>query len=199
MKTPATPNPEHLVWMDLEMTGLDPDADTILEMAILITDADLNIVAEGPSIAIHHDDAVLESMNDWCKEHHGASGLTARVRQSTIDMADAEAMALDFVRRHVPERSSPLCGNSIHQDRRFLVRHMPRLEAYMHYRNIDVSTVKELARRWYAGINPPAKRSAHLALDDIRESIAELAYYRRTVFVSSLPGETREPPLAGQV
>jgi oligoribonuclease len=199
MKTSATPNSEHLVWMDLEMTGLDPDADTILEMAILITDADLNVVAEGPSIAVHHDEAVLSSMNDWCKSHHGASGLTARVRQSTIDMADAEAMALDFVRRHVPERASPLCGNSIHQDRRFLVRHMPRLEAYMHYRNIDVSTVKELARRWYPHLTPPAKKSAHLALDDIRESIAELAYYRRTVFASSLPGETQDPPLAGQV
>jgi oligoribonuclease len=177
-------NPEHLVWMDLEMTGLDPDTDTILEMAILITDAELNLVAEGPSVAIHQDEAVLEAMSDWCKTHHGASGLTARVRASTLSMAEAEAMALDFVRQYVPERSSPLCGNSIHQDRRFLVRYMPGLEAYMHYRNIDVSTIKELARRWYPNLKPPAKQSAHLALDDIRESIAELAYYRRSIFVS---------------
>ena len=176
-------NPEHLVWMDLEMTGLDPDTDTILEMAILITDAELNLVAEGPAIAIHQDEAVLATMGEWCKTHHGASGLTGRVRSSTISMAEAESMALEFARRHVPERSSPLCGNSIHQDRRFLVRYMPELEAYMHYRNIDVSTVKELARRWYPDLASPAKQSAHLALDDIRESIAELAYYRKTVFV----------------
>ncbi|HXH64470.1 MAG TPA: oligoribonuclease [Mariprofundaceae bacterium] len=199
MSPAAKQNPDHLVWMDLEMTGLDPDTDTILELAVLITDAELNVVAEGPSLAIHHDEAVLSAMNDWCKTHHGASGLTARVRQSAIDMATAETMALEFVRLHVPERASPLCGNSIHQDRRFLVRYMPRLEAYLHYRNIDVSTVKELARRWYAGINPPLKRSAHLALDDIRESIAELAYYRKAVFVPSLPMETQGSAGAGQV
>lgn len=181
------------------MTGLNPDADTILEMAILITDADLNIVGEGPSIAIHHDEAVLSAMNDWCTKHHGASGLTARVRQSDIDMMAAESLALDFVRLYVPERTSPLCGNSIHQDRRFLARHMPRLEAYMHYRNIDVSTIKELARRWYAGFSPPAKRSAHLAMDDIRESVAELAYYRQTVFVSSLALGAEESVGAGRV
>jgi oligoribonuclease len=189
MDLPAKQNPDHLVWMDLEMTGLDPETDTILEMAVLITDAELNIVAEGPVIAIHHGEPVLSAMSDWCKTHHGASGLTARVRQSAIDTATAEAMALDFVRLHVPERTSPLCGNSIHQDRRFLVRYMPRLEAYMHYRNIDVSTVKELARRWYPDITLPAKQSAHLALDDIRESIAELAYYRKSIFVSSLSPE----------
>jgi oligoribonuclease len=176
-------NPEHLVWMDLEMTGLDPETDTILELAILITDGQLNIVAEGPSIAIHQDEAVLAAMGEWCRTHHGASGLTARVRASTLTMAEAEAMALDFVRQYVPERRSPLCGNSIHQDRRFLVRYMPGFEAYMHYRNIDVSTVKELARRWYPKLKPPAKQSAHLALDDIRESIAELAYYRQSIFV----------------
>lgn len=193
MQSRTRQNPGHLVWMDLEMTGLDPDTDTILEMAILITDAELNIVAEGPSIAIHQDESVLSAMNDWCKEHHGASGLSARVRQSDIDMLAAESMALDFVRRFVPERTSPLCGNSIHQDRRFLARHMPKLEAYMHYRNIDVSTIKELARRWYAGIAPPVKRSAHLAMDDIRESVAELAYYRQTVFVPSLALETGVP------
>jgi len=184
--TQNTQRPEHLVWMDLEMTGLDPDVDTILEMAILITDAELNLVAEGPSVAIHQGDDVLEAMGDWCKTHHGASGLTARVRSSSLSMAEAEAMALDFVRQHVPERSSPLCGNSIHQDRRFLVRYMPRLEAYMHYRNIDVSTVKELARRWYPNLKPPVKQAAHLALDDIRESIAELAYYRQAVFVPQI-------------
>jgi oligoribonuclease len=191
MQSRTRQNPDHLVWMDLEMTGLDPDSDTILEMAILITDAELNIVAEGPSIAIHQDESVLSAMNDWCKEHHGASGLSTRVRQSDTDMLTAESMALDFVRRFVPERTSPLCGNSIHQDRRFLARHMPKLEAYMHYRNIDVSTIKELARRWYAGISPPTKRSAHLAMDDIRESVAELAYYRQTVFVPSLAPGTK--------
>jgi len=199
MNASAKQNPDHLVWMDLEMTGLEPDTDTILEMAILITDAELNIVAEGPSLAIHHDEAVLAAMGDWCKTHHGASGLSDRVRASAIDMAAAEAMALDFVRLHVPERTSPLCGNSIHQDRRFLVRHMPRLEAYMHYRNIDVSTVKELARRWYPGIRPPVKRAAHLALDDVRESIAELAYYRRTVFVPSLAPQSEQSAKIGQV
>jgi len=199
MQSRTRQNPDHLVWMDLEMTGLDPDTDTILEMAILITDAELNIVAEGPSIAIHQDESVLSAMNDWCKEHHGASGLSARVRQSDIGMSAAESMALDFVRRFVPERTSPLCGNSIHQDRRFLARHMPKLEAYMHYRNIDVSTIKELARRWYAGISPPGKRSAHLAMDDIRESVAELAYYRQTVFVPSLALGTEGSAGAGRV
>jgi oligoribonuclease len=177
------PTPDHLVWMDLEMSGLDPDRCTILEIATLITDADLRVVAEGPVMAVHQPESVLAAMDDWNREHHAASGLSARVRASTHTMADAERETLVFVRRFCTERSSPLCGNSIHQDRRFLVRYMPQLDAYLHYRNIDVSTVKELVRRWYPnGPQPPEKKHAHLALDDIRESIDELRFYRQHVF-----------------
>lgn len=172
----------NLVWMDLEMTGLDPERDTILEIATIITDSELNIVAEGPNIAIHHPDSVLEAMNDWCKVHHAKSGLTERVRQSTIGMKEAEARTLNFIRRHVPENTSPLCGNSVHQDRRFLVRYMPELEAWLHYRNIDVSTIKELGSRWYPKLRAPRKKAEHLALADIRESIAELIFYREHFF-----------------
>lgn len=172
-----------LVWMDLEMTGLDPEVDTILEIATIITDKELNIVAEGPNIVVHQSESVLESMNDWCKVHHGKSGLTERVRKSEVSLEQAEQMTLDFIRAHVPERVSPLCGNSIHQDRRFLVRYMPSLESYMHYRNIDVSTIKELASRWYPQVSQPAKRGEHLALADIRESIDELKYYREKLFI----------------
>ncbi len=173
----------HLVWMDLEMTGLDPDRDTILEIATLITDNQLNLVAEGPVLAIHHPPAVLGGMDAWNHEHHGASGLIQRVAASTLTMATAEAEVLQFVTRYCPARTSPLCGNSICQDRRFLARSMPVLEAYLHYRNLDVSTVKELVRRWYPdGPQPPDKRHAHLALDDIRESIDELRFYRRHYF-----------------
>ncbi len=172
----------NLVWIDLEMTGLNPDTDTILEIATLITDGNLELIAEGPCIAIHHPRKVLDAMDAWCTEHHGASGLTARVLASAISVAEAEQQTLDFIRHFVPERTSPLCGNSIHQDRRFLVRYMPQLEGYLHYRNIDVSTVKELVRRWYPDVSPPAKKGAHLALDDIRESIDELHFYRQHVF-----------------
>jgi oligoribonuclease len=172
-----------LVWMDLEMTGLDPDVDTILEIATLISTNELDVVAEGPVIAIHHPQAVLDRMDQWNREHHQTSGLTARALRSTTAMAEAEAATLAFVTAYCPERSSPLCGNSIHQDRRFLARYMPRLDAYLHYRNIDVSTVKELVRRWYpSGPPPPEKKHAHLALDDIRESIAELRFYRQHFF-----------------
>ena len=181
-KTPSTVSHQHLVWMDLEMTGLDPEVDTILEIATLITDGELNIIAEGPSLAIHQPDSVLETMNDWCKEHHGDSGLTARVRTSTIGMKEAEELTLAFIKQFVPERTSPLCGNSIHQDRRFLVPYMPKLEAWMHYRNIDVSTIKELGTRWYPTIRAPRKKAEHLAMEDIRESIAELAFYRKHFF-----------------
>jgi len=175
-------SPQHLVWMDLEMTGLDPEIDTILEIATIITDGELNIVAEGPNIAIHQPDSVLDAMNDWCKEHHGQSGLTARVQVSSTDMSAAEQQTLDFIKQYVPENSSPLCGNSIHQDRRFLVLYMPKLEAWMHYRNIDVSTLKELGGRWYPKIRAPRKQAEHLALADVRESIAELAFYRERFF-----------------
>jgi oligoribonuclease len=172
-----------LVWMDMEMSGLDPDRNVILEIATLITDAGLEVVAEGPVLAVHQPDAVLDAMDDWNREHHGASGLTARVRASQVSVADAEGQTLAFVRQHCTDRSSPLCGNSIHQDRRFLARYMPTLDGALHYRNIDVSTVKELVRRWYPnGPPPPEKRHAHLALDDIRESITELRFYRQHVF-----------------
>jgi len=172
-----------LVWMDMEMSGLDPDRDVILEIATLITDAELQVVAEGPVLAVRQPDTVLDAMDDWNREHHGASGLTARVRASQVTAADAEQATLAFVRAHCVDRSSPLCGNSIHQDRRFLARYMPHLDAALHYRNIDVSTVKELVRRWYpTGPTPPEKRHAHLALDDIRESIAELRFYRQHAF-----------------
>jgi len=173
---------DYLVWMDLEMTGLDPNVDTILEIATIITDGQLNIVAEGPNVVIHQSDSVLDGMGDWCKQHHGDSGLSEKVRASTISMSDAEQQSLDFIKAHVPEGVSPLCGNSIHQDRRFLVPYMPILEAYLHYRNIDVSTVKELARRWHPNIEVPAKAGEHLALADVRESIDELKFYRKEFF-----------------
>ena len=181
----SSPSDQHLLWLDMEMTGLDPERDTILEIATLVTNADLETVAEGPALVVHQPAAVLDAMDDWNQEHHRASGLTERVLASTTSMADAEAHTLAFVQQHCPERTSPLCGNSVHQDRRFLARYMPRLEAYLHYRNIDVSTVKELVRRWYpAGPPAPEKRHAHLALDDIRESIEELRFYRTHFFRS---------------
>ena len=176
----------HLVWMDLEMTGLDPEQDTILEIATIITDSQLNTIAEGPVLVVHHNQQALDSMNEWCVRQHGESGLSKRVLDSTTTLAEAEAATLDFIRKYVPERSSPLCGNSIHQDRRFLVRYMPALEAWVHYRNIDVSTVKELASRWYPGLKSPAKNGTHLAMDDVRDSIAELKFYRESVFISSV-------------
>jgi oligoribonuclease len=176
-------NKKYLVWMDLEMTGLDPEIDTILEIATIITDGQLNVVAEGPNLAVHQPDAVLDAMNEWCKQHHGDSGLTERVRQSSVSLQEAEQQTFDFIRQYVPERSSPLCGNSIHQDRRFLVRYMPELEAWLHYRNIDVSTIKELAGHWYPGLSTPEKSGNHLALADIRESISELQFYRKKVFL----------------
>ncbi|MEM7167741.1 MAG: oligoribonuclease [Planctomycetota bacterium] len=175
-----------LVWMDLEMSGLDPARERILEIATLITDADLEIVAEGPELIVHQDDALLAAMDEWNRQHHGDSGLTERVRASQTSEQDAQQQTLDFVRAHVGEREAPLAGNSIHQDRRFLSAYMPQLEAYLHYRNVDVSTVKELVRRWYPQTfaSVPPKSRSHRALDDIRESIEELRHYRRTVFVA---------------
>ncbi|RMG31255.1 MAG: oligoribonuclease [Gammaproteobacteria bacterium] len=173
----------HLVWIDLEMTGLDPDTDRILEIATIVTTRDLDIVAEGPVIAIHQPEAVLAAMDDWNREHHGRSGLIDRVRSSRYSEADAEAETLAFLARHVPERTSPMCGNSICQDRRFLARGMPRLEAWFHYRNLDVSTIKELAARWAPELlSGFRKQNTHRALEDIRESIAELRYYRERFF-----------------
>lgn len=170
---------EHLIWIDLEMTGLDPQKDVIIEMATLITDRDLNLVEEGPVIAVHQPPAVLEALDDWNKKTHGNSGLLARVASSKFDAAAAERETLAFVARHTPPRSSPMCGNSICQDRRFMARLMPQLEAHFHYRNLDVSTLKELARRWAPGVFKGFDKNApHVAMDDIRESVRELRYYR---------------------
>jgi len=172
-----------MVWMDLEMTGLDPDANVIIEMATLLTDSQLEVIAEGPVFAIHQPEHELAKMDAWNVNQHGASGLTARVRASSIDTATAEAATLAFLRQYLEPGMSPLCGNSICQDRRFLVRHMPALNGFLHYRMIDVSTVKELARRWYpAALDGFSKQGAHLALEDIRDSIAELKHYREQVF-----------------
>ncbi|EAR20997.1 oligoribonuclease [Nitrococcus mobilis] len=170
----------NLIWIDLEMTGLDTDRDCIIEIATAVTDKELNILAEGPTVAIHQSETVLAAMDKWNTEQHGSSGLVERVRQSRIDEAQAEQRTLQFLQQWVPPNASPMCGNSICQDRRFLHRCMPKLEQYFHYRNLDVSTLKELARRWVPEILQNfSKRGAHLAMDDVRESIAELRYYRR--------------------
>lgn len=170
---------QNLIWIDLEMTGLDPDKDVIIEMATIVTDSQLNVLAEGPVIAVHQPDEILAGMDEWNTKQHGGSGLTQRVRESQISTAEAEVLTLAFLQEWVPARSSPICGNSICQDRRFLYRHMPTLEAYFHYRNLDVSTLKELAARWAPHVKDGVKKtSSHLAMDDIRDSIAELQHYR---------------------
>lgn len=172
-------NAKNLIWIDLEMTGLDPDNDRIIEIATLVTDADLNILAEGPMLAVHQSDEVLAGMDDWNTRQHGQSGLTERVRQSTISEDEAAAQTIAFLEQWVPARTSPMCGNSICQDRRFLYRYMPALERFFHYRNLDVSTLKELAARWAPHVKDGVKKqSSHLALDDIRDSVAELRHYR---------------------
>ena len=172
-----------LVWVDLEMTGLDPDRDVVIEIATIVTDAHLNVIAEGPVLAIHQVDAVLATMDEWNTRQHGQSGLTRRVRESRFDEEAVQDLTLEFLRRHVPPGKSPMCGNSICQDRRFMARRMPRLEAFFHYRNLDVSTVKELARRWRPDVLATVtKQGSHLALEDIRDSIAELRHYREHFF-----------------
>jgi oligoribonuclease len=172
----------NLVWIDLEMSGLDPDNDVILEIASIVTGPRLDIVAEGPNLVIHQPDEVLEGMDDWNTHHHGESGLTDRVRESEITLEEAEKRTVDFLRKYVEENDAPLCGNSITQDRRFLYRYMPDLSDFLHYRNVDVSSIKELVVRWY-NFEPPAKKGSHRALDDIKESIEELRFYRNRVFM----------------
>jgi oligoribonuclease len=175
-----------LVWLDMEMSGLDPERERIIEIATILTDGQLTEIAVGPELVIHQSDEVLAAMDDWNTKHHGGSGLTERVRQSLISDAEAEAQTIAFIDAHVSPRERPvLAGNSIHQDRRFIRRYMPMLEKRLHYRMVDVSTIKELARRWYPQViaRQPSKRDTHRALDDIRESIDELRYYRSQVFV----------------
>ncbi len=174
---------DNLIWIDLEMTGLDPQNDYIIEIATIVTDKNLNVLAEGPVLAIHQGDAVLEGMDEWNQKHHGQSGLIERVKNSQTDEAEAERETLSFLEKWVPSNRSPMCGNSICQDRRFLYRCMPKLEDFFHYRNLDVSTIKELASRWAPGLNKGfQKKAAHQALDDVIESIEELKYYREKFF-----------------
>ncbi|MGV6808712.1 MAG: oligoribonuclease [bacterium] len=173
---------ENLIWIDLEMTGLDTVNDYIIEIATIVTDKALTILAEGPVLAIHQPDHILAQMDDWNTKQHGGSGLTERVKQSAISMTEAEQQTLAFLRAYVPENKSPMCGNSICQDRRFMARLMPELECYFHYRNLDVSTLKELTQRWQPAIlDQFEKKNSHLALDDIRESIAEMQFYRQHI------------------
>jgi oligoribonuclease len=177
------PSPDALIWIDLEMTGLLPQSDTIIEIATLVTTNELELIAEGPVLAIHQDEATLARMDDWNQRQHGSSGLLQRVRASTVTLAEAERATLDFLAQHVVAGASPMCGNSICQDRRFMARLMPELERFFHYRNLDVSTVKELAKRWMPTlVDGFAKQGSHLALDDIRESVRELQYYRQHFF-----------------
>ncbi len=170
---------DNLIWIDLEMTGLDPEKERIIEIATIVTDSQLNTLAEGPVIAIHQSNELMNSMDEWCTKTHGENGLTTRVKESTISERDAEQKTIEFLAQYIDKGCSPICGNTIGQDRRFLVKYMPELEAFFHYRNLDVSTLKELVKRWkpeiQSGLN---KKGTHLALDDIRDSIEELKYYR---------------------
>jgi len=183
-RPPPNGTASNLIWIDLEMTGLDTNNDRIIEIATIVTDKNLNIIEEGPTLAIKQSDEMLNGMDEWCTTQHGKSGLTDRVKNSSVSEATAEAVTLAFLKKYVPPGRSPMCGNSICQDRRFLARWMPELEEFFHYRNLDVSTLKELARRWapeiYDGFS---KESSHLAMDDIKDSIAEMQYYRKTMLL----------------
>jgi oligoribonuclease len=179
------PRADALIWIDLEMTGLRPESDTIIEIATLVTDDQLQLIAEGPVLAIHQDETTLARMDEWNQRQHGGSGLLQRVRDSRVTLAEAERATLEFLSQHVAAGASPMCGNSICQDRRFMARLMPDLERFFHYRNLDVSTVKELAKRWMPKLSEGfAKQGSHLAMDDIRESVRELQYYRQHFFVA---------------
>ncbi len=178
---PPVRGTDMLVWLDMEMSGLDPATCRPLEIATIVTNGALEVIAEGPNLIIHQPDEVLAAMDAWNTEHHGQSGLSDAVRKSTISEREAELQTLAFIAQHVEPRVSPLCGNTISQDRRFMRRYMPELDNYLHYRSVDISTIKELVRRWY-GLQSPPKKTAHRALDDIRESIDELRWYRKTVF-----------------
>jgi len=181
-------NNDNLIWIDLEMTGLDPANDRIIEIATVVTDKDLNVLGEGPMLAIHEGKEVLDNMDEWCVNTHGASGLTKRVLESSIDVAEAERQTLEFLKQYVAKGKSPMCGNTICQDRRFMVNTMPELEQYFHYRHIDVSTIKELIKRWRKDLlSGHVKKGAHLALDDVMESIDELKYYRDHFLVAEKP------------
>ncbi|MCC4237748.1 oligoribonuclease [Vibrio anguillarum] len=174
---------QNLIWVDLEMTGLDPETHKIIEIATIVTDSELNILAEGPVLAVHQSEAELVKMDEWCTTTHTKSGLVERVRHDSVTQQEAVEQTITFLEKWVPKGKSPICGNSIGQDRRFLYKHMPELEAYFHYRYVDVSTLKELTRRWKPEVlDGFSKQGSHLALDDIRESIAELQYYRKTIF-----------------
>jgi len=177
-----------LIWIDLEMTGLDPVRERIIEMAIIVTDADLNTLAESPVLVVNQPDSILDAMDEWNTKQHGGSGLVDRVKASSLSEAEAELQMLEFLRQHTDAGTSPMCGNSVHQDRRFLNRYMPALEDHFHYRNLDVSTLKELVRRWrpdlMAGLT---KKGTHLALDDIRDSIDEMRYYREHFLKADRP------------
>jgi oligoribonuclease len=177
------PNPNYLIWIDLEMTGLNPDSDKIIEIATIVTNSHLEIVEEGPVIAVHQAEEILQHMDEWNTKQHTRSGLVERVRNSTFSELAAETLTIDFLMKLIPPNRSPMCGNSICQDRRFLYRYMPKLEQYFHYRNLDVSTVKELAKHWKPGIAKLfKKKSVHLAMDDVKEAIEELKYYRENFF-----------------
>ena len=178
-------DPSHLVWLDLEMTGLHPDRDVIIEVATLVTDRDLNILAEGPELAIHQSQETLAAMDEWCTRTHTASGLVKRIQSSSTTIQEADSQTVQFLREWIKPGASPLCGNSISHDRRFVRRYMPQLEELLHYRNIDVSSIKELVGRWYPpSLRPPPKKGHHLALADIRESVEELRWYREHIFTA---------------
>lgn len=179
------PDDNNLIWIDLEMTGLQPEKDRIIEIATIVTDSKLNILAEGPVFAVHQAQSLLDGMDEWNTKQHGKSGLTQRVQESEVTETEAEAATIEFLRKYVAAGKAPMCGNSVYQDRRFLYAYMPGLEQYFHYRLLDVSTVKELAKRWYPNIykKMPEKESQHLAMEDIRDSIEELKFYRSALFV----------------